>query len=59
MEEEQAARRQAGPRELPDVGGRQRLQLPRQKQLPMPQLMLEFLRQVYHLWVLDLLLPFP
>lgn len=59
MEEGQAARCQAGLQELPDVGGRQGLQLPREEQLPMPQLMLKFLRQVHHLGILYLLLHFP
>lgn len=59
MEEEQAARSQVGLQELPDVGGRQRLQLPRQEQFPVPQLMLKFLRQVHHLWIFYLLLHFP
>lgn len=59
MEEEQAVSRQVGLRELPDVGGRQRLQLPRQEQFSMPQLMLKLLRQVHHLGVFYLLLHFP
>lgn len=50
---------QVGVLELPDVGGRQRLQLPREEQFAMPQLVLEFLRQVHHLRVLHLFLHFP
>lgn len=48
-----------GLQELPDVSGRQRLQLPRQEQFPVSQLMLKFLRQVHHLWVFYLLFHFP
>ena len=43
---------------VPDVCGGQGLQLSRQKQLPMPQLVLELLGQVHHLRVLHLLLYF-